>query len=176
MRNLLLLGVVITAAQAASHPFNFTLSAVDPLLRYEPIGIRTADTKGGTDPSNAPTGAASQTAKGWELSYSGVDIPAANVTFYTLGEGTPKRSTNSPDATVTVNWTGTGIWFKGNATDAADFQVTVDGHPTLVNSAKGVLGGVADLPYVVHTAVLKVNSGTVDVLGATITTNVEAEE
>jgi len=176
MRLLLLVAtwVAVVAARTLA-PFDMSISAADPVVQFAPIGNRTSDTQGHSDSANTPTGAASVTDNGWELSYSGVDLPAANVTYTTLGKGTPKRSTKTVGATITLKWVGTGIRFYGNTTDATGIGISVDGFPTNVNNTNGVLGGIDNLPYRQHQAVLTVNSGTLDFYSATITTALETD-
>lgn len=166
---------VAASANTTLVPFEFTFSAVDPVLQYAPIGPRTADTQGGTSAANAPTGASSVTTDGWEITYSGTDIPADKVTYTTIGSGTPKRSTSTAGATVSVSWVGTGLWFYGNSTDANGFSVTVDGFPTNINNTNGILGGIQNLPYKQHQAQLKVQSGTLDLYTVTILAGLETE-
>jgi hypothetical protein len=169
------LATLVSAANLTLSPFDIDISVANPVMRFAPIGPRTPDTQGQTNPDNEPTGAASVLTGGWELSYSDTDVPFENVTFTTLGVGTPKRSTNTSGATVTLDWVGTGIFFYGNTTDAAGFDVSVDGFPTNVNGTGGVLGGVTNLPFKQHQAVLTVTSGTLDLYSATITTALQTE-
>jgi hypothetical protein len=170
-----LLLAVTAAAEVTLAPFEFTFSAVDPVLHYSPIGNRTGDTQGGTSATNAPSGARSLTEDGWEITYSGTNIAADQVTATTIGSGTPKRSTSTVGATVTLSWVGTGLWFYGTSSDANGFSVTVDGFPTNINNTDGVLGGIQNLPYKQHSAELKVRSGTIDLTTVTILTGFDTE-
>ncbi|WOO85474.1 uncharacterized protein LOC62_07G008973 [Vanrija pseudolonga] len=173
--------VLATAASAAANqtsltPLTFPVSAADPVLAFSPVGPRTPDTQGGTDAANAPTGANSVApADGWDMSYSGVDLPLANITFSTLGAGVPKRTTSYSGATVALKFIGTGVVFYGNTTDSAGFSVKVDGFPVNSAGTNGLLVNVTNLPYTQHQAILTVNSGTLDFYSASILTALQTE-
>ncbi|KAL1405568.1 hypothetical protein Q8F55_009207 [Vanrija albida] len=175
--HLLLAAAGAAAANTSLAPLTFPVSSADPVLSFAPVGPRSPDTQGGTDPGNAPTGANSvPPADGWEMTYSDVNLPLSNITFNTLGAGRPKRTSSKSGATVTLKFVGTGVVFYGNSSDRTGYGVRVDGFP--VNTAggdAGLLVNVSGLPYAQHQAILTVNSGTIDFYSAAIVTALQTQ-
>lgn len=119
--------------------FNWTLTDMDTILQYTP----------------APT-SASET-NGWLNTFSDSTNPTFGSTNSVVGMGNSSHTTSLPNAYMTIQFVGTGIYLFGTGDDSSLLRLSVDGINADFSPSKlykPLLGFVNKLPYGDHSAVL----------------------
>ena len=133
-------------------PFNLTLSAQSPLIRYRPS----------RDGPSAST---------WNITYE--DTPWTNSTEV-IGRGDSKHTSSFAGVTASLGWVGTDIFLYGSLQQGAEITADVDGSADnlVLNSGNGLLLVGKDMAYGWHEVRIKVDRGEVSLTGVTLTVDI----